>query len=229
MGTNFYLVKNKTTKIIMEEEFKLLLLEKLNSILPRERHRFLIEYFDLYNKRKLKELERDYKYEAFQPYVKMLEESRELYDKYENSLIDFSRKEKVTIKDLETVSELVSKKIDSFTEGLGYHIGKRSAAGYYCKKCNITLCDGGFDGIHSSDTGFYHQCPICHSNNDVEHVCSFTWQWSEKLWHRIFDKISGKLIVDEYGDEYSVEYFIGEELKAVPFNMFAEEKKHVFC
>ena len=212
MGTNFYLVKNKTTKTIMEEEFKLLLLEKLNSILPRERHGFLIKCFDLYNKRKFKELERG-----------------KLYDKYENSLIDFSRKEKVTIKDLETVSELVSKKIDSFTEGLGYHIGKRSAAGYYCKKCNITLCDGGFDGIHSSDTGFYEKCPICNSDKDITHVCSFTWQWSEKLWHRIFDKISGKLIVDEYGDEYSVEYFIGEELKAVPFNMFAEEKKHVFC
>ena len=41
------------------------------------------------------------------------------------------------------------------------HIGKRSAAGYYCFDCNITLCKAGDGGVHHSKSGWYDKCPKC--------------------------------------------------------------------
>ena len=37
------------------------------------------------------------------------------------------------------------------------HIGKRSAAGWYCWDCRQTLCKG---RVHYGD-GYFDRCPIC--------------------------------------------------------------------
>lgn len=42
-----------------------------------------------------------------------------------------------------------------------YHLGKRSAAGYYCWTCGITLCKQGNDAIHGGYASFYDRCPKC--------------------------------------------------------------------
>lgn len=53
------------------------------------------------------------------------------------------------------------------------HIGKKSAAGYYCWDCNITLCKGGNKEVHrgcgnadhghkiACDCNWYKECPKC--------------------------------------------------------------------
>lgn len=103
-----------------------------------------------------------------------------------------------------------------------YHIGKRSAAGYYCWDCGLTLCKGGESKIHYGDD-FYDKCPKCGKGRDeedfdsssvgrelgfnnttpkkktgVRSCCSFSWA-------REIGKI--KHIVDEYGREYTLEEF----------------------
>ena len=60
------------------------------------------------------------------------------------------------------------------------HIGKRSAAGWYCYNCKITLCVQGQSGIHF-DSIWYDRCPKCNAEPDlksktgVRSTCSFTW------------------------------------------------------
>lgn len=41
------------------------------------------------------------------------------------------------------------------------HIGKRSAAGLFCWDCEVTLCEGGPDGIHTGRYGMLDRCPKC--------------------------------------------------------------------
>lgn len=43
----------------------------------------------------------------------------------------------------------------------GKHIGKRSAAGWYCWDCEVTLLDAGIDAIHKGYGEFYDKCPVC--------------------------------------------------------------------
>jgi len=68
----------------------------------------------------------------------------------------------------------------------GKHIGKRSAAGQYCWNCNVTLCKGGKENVHSSGgfvvtssnsifdyikhikTLWYDKCPKCNKEEGVE-------------------------------------------------------------
>lgn len=47
--------------------------------------------------------------------------------------------------------------------GEGQHIGKRSAAGWYCWDCDVTLCLSGKGRVHySSDNGNWSEtCPKC--------------------------------------------------------------------
>jgi hypothetical protein len=49
------------------------------------------------------------------------------------------------------------------SSGEGAHIGKRSAAGWYCWDCDVTLCLSGKHRIHySSDNGNWSEtCPKC--------------------------------------------------------------------
>ena len=41
------------------------------------------------------------------------------------------------------------------------HIGERSAAGWYCWDCGMTLCKGGEDGVHYSEYEWHSACPKC--------------------------------------------------------------------
>lgn len=41
-----------------------------------------------------------------------------------------------------------------------HHLGKRSAAGYYCWDCGQTLCLGGPERVHGND-GWLDSCPKC--------------------------------------------------------------------
>lgn len=41
-----------------------------------------------------------------------------------------------------------------------YHIGKRSAAGYWCFDCGTTLCINGESGVHRGG-GYHDKCPRC--------------------------------------------------------------------
>lgn len=41
------------------------------------------------------------------------------------------------------------------------HIGKCSAAGWYCYDCNQTLCKAGEKGVHESQSDWDDKCPEC--------------------------------------------------------------------
>lgn len=48
-----------------------------------------------------------------------------------------------------------------------WHIGKRSAAGLFCFKCDITLCKTGPEGVHYG-TPWHDACPTCGKKYDRE-------------------------------------------------------------
>lgn len=231
MGTNFYLKKTVESKKLVEEQYKFMLIENLNKLLPRERHRYLSKLFGVLTRTGLAEFKRDLMYSSMNAHEilqKSYADFDEKHKKYSMVFTHFCTKKEITFTDLDLISDLINAKIQEFTEKEGYHIGKRSAAGHYCKKCHVTLCDGGFEGIHASDTGFYEECPICHTKDDVDYVCSFNWQWSKNFWMSIFSELDNVIILDEYGDEFSINEFLNGELQNVPFNMQAEEKEYVF-
>jgi len=126
----------------------------------------------------------------------------------------------------------------------GKHIGKRSAAGAYCWDCDITLCKGDNEEIHSSNSEWYTECPICGNKPITENLnessigrelgfnktkplkktgvkscSSFTWACdnNEKL----------KKIKDEYGTIYSLSKFkkMLKECPVMYYNMIGED----FC
>lgn len=41
------------------------------------------------------------------------------------------------------------------------HLGKRSAAGYYCWDCGQTLCQGGDKKVHHGKSSWWDSCPKC--------------------------------------------------------------------
>ena len=114
------------------------------------------------------------------------------------------------------------------------HIGKRSAAGWYCWDCNLTLCIGGEAGIHNN-AGMHDKCPQCGGEKikeglkggpvavelgfakpnrikptGVRGCSSFSWaQDGDRVVQICEQNLESKLIVDEYGDEYSCNEFLG--------------------
>ena len=95
------------------------------------------------------------------------------------------------------------------------HIGKRSAAGEYCEKCGVTLCKGGEREVHFSNTEWYKECPSCHSREHIKYVCSFTWTMRrhlDELMRLVSEKNKEKVVVDEYGEEFTAEEFLSKEL-----------------
>jgi len=48
------------------------------------------------------------------------------------------------------------------------HIGKRSAAGWYCWDCGITLCKDGKAGVHLGRSNWLEVCPICRKSKATE-------------------------------------------------------------
>jgi len=117
-----------------------------------------------------------------------------------------------------------------------YHIGKRSAAGWYCWDCNVSLCKDGDSAVHTSTRDkWYDKCPICGKGIDKEDLnnstvgrelgfnksrpkrktgvsscCSFTWA-------RDLGRI--RKIQDEYGRHYTKEEFL-EVLEECPIEFY---------
>lgn len=117
----------------------------------------------------------------------------------------------------------------------GPHIGKRSAAGWYCWDCKLTLCKNGNEGVHFGASKWLDNCPKCKQprpeiaslltgavsrelgfdksdfsfKNGVAECSSFRWNLDPngEEWFKVLEK-GGKPIVDEYGTLYSTEEFL---------------------
>lgn len=112
------------------------------------------------------------------------------------------------------------------------HIGKKSAAGWWCYDCNMTLCRGGIAEIHRGRTGMYEQCPLCGKkprgdgfnpvlvelgfrdiNTEVLHgvqgASSFSWALDPvSLQDYLRTQGEAMLVEDEYGREMSGPAFL---------------------
>ena len=103
------------------------------------------------------------------------------------------------------------------------HIGKRSAAGYYCEDCGITFCKYGTQCIHDGYGDWYDDCPVCHSKGI--YITSFTWTaMKQKELIKSLVRCNKKLIKDEYGEKYTPKEFLLDELSntKVEYQMYAE-------
>lgn len=109
----------------------------------------------------------------------------------------------------------------------GQHIGKRSAAGFYCWDCDATLCKGGESRVHYSDeSGWYDNCPVCgnipikeeFSESSAGRELGFNKQpfaaksgiksCSSFRWALDASKIAARrFVVDEYGKRYTIAEF----------------------
>ena len=128
----------------------------------------------------------------------------------------------------------------------GTHIGKRSAAGWYCWDCGVTLCGAGEEHIHESayNHTWYKECPICGKKPPEEslregaigrelgfnkkpyerkkgvHSCSsFTWAVDPRSIDR------KRIIINEYGDRFTLDEFkqILEECPVQFTNLIGKE------
>ena len=52
------------------------------------------------------------------------------------------------------------------------HIGKRSAAGWYCWDCRITLRKDGESGVHQGDRAWHDRCPQCGKTRAKETIAN---------------------------------------------------------
>lgn len=110
------------------------------------------------------------------------------------------------------------------------HIGKRSAAGQYCWKCRLTLCEGGEKAVHHHKSVWRTMCPRCggkpdghnralfvelgHAEPDevaprvVTACSSFTWALDEKSFRAWAEKNPDALCIrDEYDRSFTVRDF----------------------
>ena len=104
-----------------------------------------------------------------------------------------------------------------------FHLGKRSAAGFYCWDCSITLCKDGNEGIHSGRSDWYDKCPNCGkgkneeslSNDSAGRELGFNKEPFQKKtgvascssfsWARKLGRV--QKIEDEYGHKYTRKEF----------------------
>lgn len=110
-----------------------------------------------------------------------------------------------------------------------YHIGKRSAAGWYCWDCGTTLVVGGEAFVHTG-APMAEACPKCGKKPAKESLSassagrelgfnksapkrkagvrscsSFTWAQNENVWKQSRRKYP---VVDEYGRKYTRRQFL---------------------
>jgi hypothetical protein len=115
----------------------------------------------------------------------------------------------------------------NFYDAKGQHIGKRSAAGWYCWDCKQTLCKAGVAGIHTK-SDWHDACPSCgrkpkaeglhegavgrelgfnktqpSAKTGVKSCSSFGWAIDPDK----FKKSKRRVIIDEYGQRLSREEF----------------------
>lgn len=133
-----------------------------------------------------------------------------------------------------TVQHYIDKeRVFSDRMSVDYHVGKRSAAGMYCWACDVTLCEGGKDGIHQGEFGFLKACPECGKEplkedwsvgpagvelgyarpkterpTDVRGCSSFTW---------VQDPLKTRDALCKYGSEPVLEDEYGRELTGPEF------------
>ena len=121
-----------------------------------------------------------------------------------------------------------------FTRGRK-HIGKRSAAGFYCWDCRKTLCKDGDKGVHQHASGWHETCPVCGQKPTenplglidvgsaavelgwakpnvkpklgVASCSSFTWAMEPEIVKKSCKRL-GKPVVDEYGTKYTGKQFL---------------------
>jgi len=87
----------------------------------------------------------------------------------------------------------------------GVHIGKSSAAGKYCTRCNLTLCREGMHAIHSGRATKYNYCPKCgYPAVLMPHAISFTWDMTPEEYAEL---PTHTVVRDEYGAEYPYDSF----------------------
>lgn len=115
--------------------------------------------------------------------------------------------------------------IDDNPDNVLLHIGKRSAAGLYCRDCGITLNKHGTGYVHNCDYAdwWYKRCPIC--GREGVPVSSFCWTFMKHKWliEALADEgWTKKLIVDEYGDSYSPIEFLQEINTPIEFQSCCE-------
>lgn len=128
----------------------------------------------------------------------------------------------------------VSRQFDS--SEARHHIGKRSAAGWFCWDCNIPLVQGGdIHLVHTSREAQTEVCPKCgqgkpvvkfeelasavelgfapphkgRKTTGVSSCSSFSWGQDPAETHAICEKFAREqIIVDEYGQEMTGEEFL---------------------
>lgn len=104
------------------------------------------------------------------------------------------------------------------------HIGKRSSAGMYCYECGTTLNKYGTDHLHDYEySEWYEVCPIC--GKEGTPICSFRWtimlhKWLIDLY--VKKGRTTKMIVDEYGEEYTPQEFLQAVKTPVEYQMCCE-------
>lgn len=105
------------------------------------------------------------------------------------------------------------------------HIGKRSAAGWWCYSCGVTLCIGGKENVHSGYADWYKNCPKCKRPKNQENLgdgaagvelgfasprvekpsgvsscSSFSWaQEPDRVLAICQERPDEEIVVDEYG------------------------------
>lgn len=131
------------------------------------------------------------------------------------------------------------------TDNPEFHIGKRSAAGYYCWNCRTTLCKGGESRIHYDGHNWFEVCPFCGAKKKeesleessvgrelgfnknptekrgVRSVSSFSWAMKKET---LTNKLKGKtrlfkVIEDEYGRKFTLKQFM-RVLEECPIECF---------
>lgn len=123
-----------------------------------------------------------------------------------------------------------------YTKNGDKHLGKRSAAGLFCWDCGITLCKEGPEQVHKGHRpheDYWHKaCPKCRKRPPdrfrlnssltplrpgegvgVNSCCSWTWATDpttleELLWAALMETSFGKVIRNEYGEEFTYDEFL---------------------
>lgn len=112
-----------------------------------------------------------------------------------------------------------------YIAGTGEHIGKTSAAGPYCFRCDLSLCKGGKSRVHNDGQGWYETCPGCGEplvspGKNVQRTCSFTWaidpirledacREAREAGCRCCGQAVGEnLVIDEYGRGQTLKTFL---------------------
>lgn len=102
------------------------------------------------------------------------------------------------------------------------HIGKTSCAGYYCRDCHISADRGGEAAVHYSQEDQDDTCPLCGKDMDI--VASFTYFDVDRDQYLlpILKENPDKLIVNEYGEEFTVKEFL-RILDSCPITFYSHE------